>query len=117
VCFVLLYSLQDHLRTGMHDLDHPISYRCKKHRQLARLGGGFAACFSSRRSNGSIILNRVAANDEHPTCGGFSLGETIRFGSLEFIADRLSGLSLSPMGDGSDAVAMDSAREGLLPPR
>jgi hypothetical protein len=26
-------SLQDHLRTEIHDLDHPIPCRCKKHRQ------------------------------------------------------------------------------------
>jgi hypothetical protein len=32
VCFVVLYSSQDHLRIGTHDLDHPIFCRCKKHR-------------------------------------------------------------------------------------
>jgi hypothetical protein len=29
VCFVV-HSLQEHLETGTHDLDHPISCRCKK---------------------------------------------------------------------------------------
>jgi hypothetical protein len=29
----VLYSLQDHLRTGTRDHDHPIVYRCKKHQQ------------------------------------------------------------------------------------
>jgi hypothetical protein len=33
VCFVLLHSPQDHLRTGARDLDHQISCQCKKHRQ------------------------------------------------------------------------------------
>jgi hypothetical protein len=33
----------------------------------------------------------VAADDDHLMCGGFFLGETITFGSLEFIADHLSG--------------------------
>jgi hypothetical protein len=28
----------------------------------------------------------IVANDEHQACDGFTLGETIRFGSLEFIA-------------------------------
>jgi hypothetical protein len=40
----------------------------------------------------------VAADDEHLSCGGFSLGETIFFGSLEFITDYFGGWSLSPRG-------------------
>jgi hypothetical protein len=32
----LFYSLQDHLRTGMCDLDHPIVYRYRKHRHHGR---------------------------------------------------------------------------------
>jgi hypothetical protein len=46
----------------------------------------------------------VATNGERLSCGGFSLSETIRFGGLEFIVNRFSGLSLSPMGDDSDAI-------------
>jgi hypothetical protein len=38
----------------------------------------------------------VAADDEQMSCGGFSLNESIHFGSLEFIADCFGGLSLSP---------------------
>jgi hypothetical protein len=34
------------------------------------------------------------------------LGETISFGSLEFITDCFDDLSLSPRGDGSDAAVM-----------
>jgi hypothetical protein len=37
---------------------------------------------------------------------GFALGETIRFGSLEFIADRFGDLSLSPEGNDSGAVCL-----------
>jgi hypothetical protein len=33
VCFIVCSS-QDHLGTGTHDLDQPISCRCKKHRQI-----------------------------------------------------------------------------------
>jgi hypothetical protein len=44
-------------------------------------------------------------------CVGFSLGETIHFESLEFITDRFGGLSLSPMGNGSDAIIMGSAHD------
>jgi hypothetical protein len=54
----------------------------------------------------------VTADGERLSCGGFFLGKTIRFGSLEFISDHFGGLSLSPMGDGSDAIVMGSARGG-----
>jgi hypothetical protein len=54
----------------------------------------------------------VAADGELLSCDVFSLGETIRFGSLEFIADRFSGLSLSPIGDGSGAAIIGSTYGG-----
>jgi hypothetical protein len=38
----------------------------------------------------------IAADGEHLTCGGFSLGETICLGNFEFITDYFNGLSLSP---------------------
>jgi hypothetical protein len=38
-----------------------------------------------------------------------SLGETIRFESVEFVANRFSVLSLSRLGDGSGATIMDLA--------
>jgi hypothetical protein len=52
----------------------------------------------------------VAADDERLSCNVFSLSETIHFGSLKFDADHFSGLSLSPMGDGSDAAVMGSTQ-------
>jgi hypothetical protein len=50
----------------------------------------------------------IAADGEHLSCDVFSLGETIHFGSLKFIADHLGGLSLSPMWDGLGATIMVS---------
>jgi hypothetical protein len=47
----------------------------------------------------SLVLI-IAIGGECLLCDGFSLGETICFGSLEFIADRFGGLILSPMGGG-----------------
>jgi hypothetical protein len=40
----------------------------------------------------------VTTDGEHLTCGGFSPGETVRFGNLEFIIDFFDNLSLSPKG-------------------
>jgi hypothetical protein len=52
----------------------------------------------------------VTTDGECLSSCGFSLGETIRFGSLKFIADRFGGLILSPMGDGSDDIIMGLGR-------
>jgi hypothetical protein len=38
----------------------------------------------------------ITADGEHLICDGFSIDETVRFQSFEFIADYFSGLSLSP---------------------
>jgi hypothetical protein len=46
----------------------------------------------------------VATDGEHLMCGGFSLGETVRFGSLEFIADYFDIFSLSPKAKGVTRV-------------
>jgi hypothetical protein len=54
----------------------------------------------------------VATGGEHLLSDGSSLGETIHFGSLEFITDHFDGLSLSPMGGSSDAIIMGSTRDG-----
>jgi hypothetical protein len=37
----------------------------------------------------------ITANDECLTCGGFTLGETVRVRNFDFITDYFSGLSLS----------------------
>jgi hypothetical protein len=42
----------------------------------------------------SSILT-ITVDGEHLTCGGFSLGKTIRLGSFDFIAGYLGGLSFS----------------------
>jgi hypothetical protein len=54
----------------------------------------------------------VTANDEHLTCGGFSLSETICFGILEFIAICFGSLSHSPEGNDSGTVFVGTARSG-----
>jgi hypothetical protein len=54
----------------------------------------------------------IAADGERLSCRGFSLGESIRFGSLEFNANNFGGLSPSRMGYGSNAIIMGLAHGG-----
>jgi hypothetical protein len=55
----------------------------------------------------------VATDGECLTCGGFSLDETIHFGSLVFIIDCFGGLSLSPRGGGDlGAIFVGMTRSG-----
>jgi hypothetical protein len=55
----------------------------------------------------------VSTIGEHLTCGDFSLGKTVHFGSLEFIANCFGGLSLSPRGNDSGVTFMGSPCNGL----
>jgi hypothetical protein len=54
----------------------------------------------------------VSTDGERLTCGGFSLDETVHFGSLESIADCSDGLRLSPRGDDLGVTFMGSTRSG-----
>jgi hypothetical protein len=54
----------------------------------------------------------ISADGECLSRDGFSLGETIHFGSLEFIVDYFSVLSLPPRRDDSNAAAMGSTHSG-----
>jgi hypothetical protein len=54
----------------------------------------------------------IFADGECLTYDGFSHGETIHLWSLEFIANRFSGLSLSPRGSDSDATLVGSTCGG-----
>jgi hypothetical protein len=54
----------------------------------------------------------ILADGEHLTEVNFTHGETIRFGSLEFIADRFDNLSLSDKGKDSDTVFVGMAHNG-----
>jgi hypothetical protein len=54
----------------------------------------------------------ITTNSEHLTYSVFSLGETIHFGSFEFIANCFSSLSLSPKGNDSGAVFMGMTHSG-----
>jgi hypothetical protein len=54
----------------------------------------------------------ISADGECLSRDGFSLGETIHFGSIEFIVDYFGVLSLPPRRDDSNAAAMGSTHGG-----
>jgi hypothetical protein len=59
----------------------------------------------------SLILSFIA-NDNNPTGIGLTPRETIRFGNLEFIIDRLGRLSLSPVEGDSGAIFVGMVHNG-----
>jgi hypothetical protein len=59
----------------------------------------------------------ASADGEHLTCGGFSLYETVCFGSLESITDCFSDLRLSPRRKNSGVAFMGSTRSGSPSPQ
>jgi hypothetical protein len=58
----------------------------------------------------------IAVNGERLTCGGFSLGDTIRLENFEFIVDYFGGLSLSLRRGDKGAAFMGSTRSGTTSP-
>jgi hypothetical protein len=78
--------------------------------------GGFEVAFPLDVPMVPSSALTVAADSECLSCGGFYLGNTIHFWSLEFITCRIGGMSLSPRRDGSDAVIMGSTHSGPLSP-
>jgi hypothetical protein len=74
--------------------------------------GEFAVSFSLDVLMVHSSALTVATDDEHLMCSGFSLGETVHFGSLEFIADCFDGLSLSPKGSDLGAIFVGTTHSG-----
>jgi hypothetical protein len=52
----------------------------------------------------------VTTDGERLTCGGFSLDETIHFGSLEFIINCFGSLSFSPKENNSSTIFVETVR-------
>jgi hypothetical protein len=98
------YSYKTISKLEMRDLDHPVICRCRKHQQLVRWEGGFAACFPPNVLMVHSSTLAIATDGERLTSGNFSLSETVPFGSLDFITDCFGDLSLSPKGGGATQV-------------
>jgi hypothetical protein len=58
-----------------------------------------------------------SVDGECSTCGGISLGKTVRLGSFEFIVNYFSGRSQSPRRGNSCTTIMGSTHNGLPSPR
>jgi hypothetical protein len=88
----VICSSQDHFRTGMRDLDHPVLADAKNidiwHARKRDLQRAFPLDVTMVPS--SMIT--ITANGEHLTYGGFSPGETVCLGNFEFIVDYFGGL-------------------------
>jgi hypothetical protein len=108
--YSVLGSLQDHLRTGTRDLDHPILASAKNtnswHARKRDLQPTF--CLDVLMVPSSVI----SITGERLTCDGFSLGETVRLGNFEFIVDYFSGLSLSPRRGNTGTAFMGTTHSG-----
>jgi hypothetical protein len=71
-----------------------------------------AACFPLGVLMVHSSVLTISTNREHLSCDGFSLGETVRLGRLEFIANCFDNQSFSPKGSNSGAVLMGTTRIG-----
>jgi hypothetical protein len=58
----------------------------------------------------------IAADDECLTCGGFTLGETVRVRNFDFITDYFSGLSLSHRRGDTGTTFMGTTHNRALIP-
>jgi hypothetical protein len=103
----------DHLGNGMCDFEHPVICRCRKHRQLARLEGGFAGCFPLDVLM-VHLLKPVVVTDGSKLFGiELSWGETIHLRNQKFIINCSDNLSLCIHGKDSCAVFVGVAHSGL----
>jgi hypothetical protein len=96
----------------MHDLDHPIFAGAKNTDSWCTRKGDLQRAFPLDVLMVPSSVLTITADSERMSCDGFSLGETIRFGNLEFITDYFSDLSFCPRKDGSDVVIMGSTHSG-----
>jgi hypothetical protein len=101
----------------MHDLDHPISCRCKNADSWQAKKGDLQRVFPLYVLMVPSSALTVAADGDPLMCGGFSLSEPICLGRFKFIADYFGGSSLSPRRGDSDPAFMGKTHNGTLSTR
>jgi hypothetical protein len=92
-------------------VDHVIC-RCRKHQELVREEGGFVACFTLDVLVVHLLELVIITNNNNITDAEFAWCKTIRFRSLEFIADRFDNLSFSPKGNDSSTAFVGMVYSG-----
>jgi hypothetical protein len=96
----------------MRDLNHPVLAGAKNIDSWhARKGDLQCAFLLDVLMVPSSAIN-ITIDGGSLMCDGFSLGETVRLGSFEFIVDYFDGLSLSPRRGDSSAAFMGSTCHG-----
>jgi hypothetical protein len=108
----VLYSSQDHLRTGMRDLDHPALAGVENTYSWCAKKGALQLAFPLDVPMVPSPKLSFIANGNNPTNSGLTPGSTIQFGSVEFSADRLGHLSLSPQEGNSSAIIVGMVHSG-----
>jgi hypothetical protein len=109
----VLYSSKDYLRTGTRDLDRPIlavaentdNWRARK----GALQRGFPLDVPMVTSPKLSFI----ANNNNLADVSLTPSKTIHFSSLEFTADRLGRLSLSPYEGDSSTIFIGMVHSGL----
>jgi hypothetical protein len=112
----VFYSLQNYLRTGRRDLDHPILAGAENIESWHIRKGDLQCVFLLDIMMVASSTITVTTDDERLMCGGFSLDEAIHLRSFEFIMNYFSGLSLSPRRGDSSATFMGSTHSGTPSP-
>jgi hypothetical protein len=92
----VLCSSQNHLRTGTRDLDHPVHIGAKNIGSWRVKKGDLQRTFPLDVPMVPSPKLFFLANSSNPTDVGLALSKTIHFNSLEFTADHLGHISLSP---------------------
>jgi hypothetical protein len=92
----VLYSSQDHIRTGTRDLDHSVLAGAKNTDSWHVRKGDLQRAFPLDILMVPSPKLSFIANGNNLIDVGLTPGSTIHFGSLEFTADRLGRLSLPP---------------------